>query len=167
MDRCGVYSFPSGCGGSNGSPTNAAPPPPFDPTPLTGTYSGTWHNTTFNTSGTSMMVVTADTAAHTMTIVVTLGGNVFGGNAPPPQTLTGPYTASGLNINQTSQVFGNLSVTIDSSGNVNGQGTNVPGGRVSSVSFSGQFLPKSMNVGYKANLVGGGSATGTMVATKP
>jgi hypothetical protein len=162
-----VALFLVGCGGNNGSANNGTPPPPFDPAPLVGTYSGNWHNVTFNTTGTAVLKVTADTVAHTMTIIVTLGGNVFGGNAPPPQTITGPYTTSGLAINQTSQVFGNMVVNIDSQGNVKGSGSNVPGGTVSSVQFKGQFLPKSMNIGYTANLVSGGSATGTLSATKP
>lgn len=154
----------TGCFGSGSE--NGGPPKPFDPTVFVGTYNGTWHNQTFNTSGPMKFVVTDDTMAKTMAIVVTLGGNVFGGQAPPPFTLTGNYTSAGFTMDQQTNNFGRLHVTIDGNGNMNGTGTNIPGGVVSSVSFSGLMSATQFQGNYTANLSSGSTANGTMTATK-
>ena len=53
---------------------------------IAGTYSGTWTNTTFGSTGAISATVAVDAAAATLTISLDIGGNVFGGPDPAPLT---------------------------------------------------------------------------------
>ena len=102
-------------------PTPGVPATPAGPaapanSALEGSYSGDWTNKTFNSGGPASAVITVDEAARTFQVVLTLGGNVFGVGAPGPQTLSGSYDASGRTIAMRSELFGNLSVTVESRG---------------------------------------------------
>lgn len=134
-------------------------------TAYAGNWSGQWVNTTFSTTGPASMVVTVDTSAHTFQTVVTLGGNVLGGSAPPPQTLGGPYNASGVTINTNGTAFGNISATISSSGAIVGSGTSVPNPNISRLDFTGTATPTLITVNYTITFsaaAGGGTAVGVM-----
>ncbi|MDQ6919005.1 MAG: hypothetical protein M3Z98_06565, partial [Candidatus Dormibacteraeota bacterium] len=113
------------CGGSPGaakstpSPTptpTPSPSPSFDLGALAlafaGSYSGSWMNTTFNTKGTILAVIGFDSATQTVTANLTVGGNVFGGPAPPPETFSGKLGSLGsLGFSGHSPTFGDFAVT--------------------------------------------------------
>ena len=159
----------------SGFALNAVPPSSMGPTPVSGgdfgslfagTWTGSWMNTTFSTTGPISAVVTVNSAAKTYSAVVTIGGNVFGGSAPPPQTFSGSFSdTTGVTYSGTSSVFGDLSFTISPFGAIQGSAMNVPGPNVSSLTFSGSVTPTTITVSYTATLKAGGTASGTATLT--
>jgi hypothetical protein len=136
------------------------------PAAFAGNWSGQWNNTTFSTTGPASMVVNIDTAAQTFQTTLTLGGNVFGGSAPPPQNFSGSLSTSGISISQSSPVFGNVTATIGADGTVTGSLTNVPNASISRVDFTGAATPATITINYTITFSasgGGGKATGVMV----
>ena len=131
-----------------------------------GNWSGSWHNNTFNTTGSSTLAVTVNDVAKTIHFVITVNGNVFGSPAPPTQTFDGTYDANQLNVTSVSPVFGNISMAIDKFGNVTGVGTQVPSPNVSKVTFTGTWDGSTFNLNYQATLKAGGFASGTYLLTK-
>ncbi|MES1147155.1 MAG: hypothetical protein ABUL49_00205 [bacterium] len=153
----------SGCGGSGTTVI-----PDFDPAKVSGTYSGSWHNLTFGTTGSADLTATADTVAKTASLTLTLGGNVFGSPGAAPLTITGSYSGSSYSGTASSNTtFGNVTLTIDGNGNIIGQATNIPGGTVSSMTFQGSVSGKTITLNYTVVLVAGGTASGTVVVTRP
>lgn len=70
----------------------------FDPEDFAGTWTGQWRNLTFNSQGSASLTIQVDPVAWTMQFSLDLGGNVFGGSDPPPQSATGTYSKEGLAI---------------------------------------------------------------------
>ncbi len=133
---------------------------------LAGNWSGQWNNNTFSTTGPASMAVSVNTAAQTFQATITLGGNVFGGSAPPPQTFSGSYGASGITFTQSSPVFGNVTATIGPDGTITGSATNVPSASVSRVDFTGTATATTITINYTITFTpgaGGGQATGVMI----
>ena len=140
-----------------------APPPDA----FVGTWTGNWVNNTFSTSGPASMVVTVDTASQTVSVTVTLGGNVLGGTAPPPQTFTGSYATGSVVFSIVSAVFGNINATINSSGILSGSATNLPNPNISRVDFNGTVTPLQITINYTVTFAGGGgSANGVMTLNR-
>jgi len=77
-----------------------------------GTYTGTWTNTTFGSTGPASISVALDRATGTITLTLTLGGNVFGQPSPAPETLTATITP-GQPVAFTSKTFGPTTVDFD------------------------------------------------------
>jgi hypothetical protein len=141
----------------------------LDPAALAGTWSGTWHNIFFDTNGPITMAISVDTGAHTFSVLVTLGGNVFGGSPPPPQTFVGSYTPGGSGtFTQDSPVFGHVTATIAADGSLTGSITGLPSPQISRVDFTGTITSTTMNINY--TITGSpsnpGTATGTVTLTK-
>ena len=149
-----------GCGSGGGNRV------PLAFTVYNGAWSGSWHNNTFNTTGSSSLAVNVNDIAKTIHFVITVNGNVFGSPAPPTQTFDGTYDANQLIVTSVSPVFGNIRMTIDKFGNVNGVGTQVPSPNVTNVIFTGTWDGTTFNLSYQATLVTGGEATGSYVMTK-
>lgn len=82
---------------------------------LVGSYDGEWRNLTFGSSGSAEATMELNGSVATMTM--TLGGNVFGGSAPPPVVMDfdlsspPPYMV-------TSDLFGEVTVEVDLDGNL-------------------------------------------------
>jgi len=70
-----------------GAPAVHAAGAPLDPATLAGTWSGTWQNLKFGSTGT-LSGTLAVPDANTITIVYSVTGNVFGCASVPPTTLT-------------------------------------------------------------------------------
>ena len=156
---------------SGGADTSAFPSSAtgggLDPAVLAGNWSGLWHNLTFDSQGSIAMAISVNTTAHTFSVLVTLGGNVFGGTAPPPQTFNGSYTPGGSGtFTQDSPAFGHVTATIGADGSVTGSITNLPNPGLSSVTFTGTMTSTTINISYTINFSAGGSATGTATLTK-
>lgn len=157
----------------SGFEMSAVPPSSTGPTAagdltsqLAGNWTGSWHNTTFDTSGPASLAMTVNSSAKTYSATITLGGNVFGGSAPPPQTFAGSYSSTtGVTYSGSSPVFGDIAFTISPTGAINGSLTNVPSPNVSGVTFSGAVTPTTMTVNYTATLKAGGTASGVLTLT--
>jgi hypothetical protein len=121
------------CGESSSTASTPKPTPTPTPTPLAsatpdalalaalvaGRYTGTWNNTTFGSSGPITLDVKVDRAAGTVSFTLTLGGNVFGAPAPPPETYTIKPDAtqlSQLSYSGRSAIFGDVTATATMTG---------------------------------------------------
>ena len=133
---------------------------------LTGNWSGTWKNNTFSTQGTETMAIAVDTVAQTMNITLDVNGSVFGGSDPAPETLSTTYALTGATFTKTSPVFGNISLSITPAGTLTGSATNVPGGSITRVDFTGTVTPTLITVNYTITFSSTATATGTATFTK-
>jgi hypothetical protein len=80
-----------------------------------GTYSGTWTNTTFGSTGPASIELALDRAAGAMDMLLTLGGNIFGQPTPAPETLRAQLVP-GEGLSFESATFGETTVSVDLSG---------------------------------------------------
>jgi len=132
-----------------------------------GNWSGTWRNTTFLSNSTLTAVVTADTVAQTMRVVLDVNGSVFGAGDPPAETFTGTYTpGSGGTITQTSARFGNVSITFNPNGSFTGACTNIPVAGIARFDFTGTMTTSTANLSYTVTFTNGTTAVGTATLTK-
>ena len=132
-----------------------------------GTYTGSWNNQTFMTTGSATLVNVINTSAQTFQSTLTLGGNVFGAGTPAPQTFSGSY-ASG-SFSQTSPLFGNVTINFPSAGVFMGSATNVPNPNISRIDFNGTATSQTIMLNYTITFTpaaGGGTAVGTMTVNK-
>lgn len=138
-------------------------------TQFVGTYVGTWNDMTFGSSGPiTVAIKVGGIGAIGSPVVVdfTLGGNVFGGNAPPPQTFTGTVVSLGLSFSGSSTFFGNVTWLLATSGAFTATGVDVPGGNVSSFSASGSIVSNHLSASFHISLLGGMTANGQMNASR-
>ena len=148
------------------APTSVAPGPLAG---IAGTYTGTWTNTTFGSTGPATFAITTDPQAQPgtqITFAVTLGGQVFGAAAPAPETFEGPISADGVSVTGTSANFGTLVWTITNAGALSVTGAQVPGGRVMQFTATGTIAGGKIDINYSVDLVGGQKAQGTLQATR-
>jgi len=134
-----------------------------------GTYAGTWNDTTFGSSGPITVAITiGGTGAIGSPVVLkfSLGGDVFGGSAPPPQTFTGMVGPSGLSFSGTSTFFGNVNWQLTTNGAFTATGADVPGGNVSSFAASGSIAANELSATFHISLLDGMTANGQMSASK-
>src|ERR1019366_6027796 len=69
-------------------------------------YAGTWNNTTFGSTGFANATLAAERASQLLAITIDLGGNVFGGTAPGPQTIRGSLNPLGASLSDSTPLFG-------------------------------------------------------------
>jgi len=135
---------------------------PFD----TSRYAGTWHNTTFLTSGSASATLAVERVSGLLLVTLDLGGSVFGGTDPDPQMIRGALTLSGATFSDTTPLFGPISATVSTFGLINGSAPSVPGANVSALTFDGSLNPGvSVNLSYTATLRPSGSASGVVAMT--
>jgi hypothetical protein len=161
---------PSGFAMSNVPPSSTGPVPTGggDLAPqLAGHWTGTWSNTTFQTLGAAALTITVDSNAKTFSAALTLGGNVFGGSAPPTQNYAGAYTGTGVSYSGHSSAFGDVVLTISPAGAINGSLSNVPSANVSKVTFTGTATAHAITINYTITLKPSGTAVGVLSLTKP
>jgi hypothetical protein len=129
-------------------------------------YAGTWNNTTFGSSGSAKATLAAERASALIAVTLDLGGNVFGGTAPGPQTIHGTVSASGASLSDTTPLFGPITAVVSPLGLIGGTAPSVPGPNVSALSFNGTINPGvSVNLNYTATLRPSGTAMGTVTMT--
>lgn len=156
------------CSSASPSPTPPEPtatPAPAPPSPtavatadplalaalLAGTYTGTWTNQTFGSTGSAEIVATLDHAAGTVTLTITLGGNVFGEPAPPPDSVTITPTGS-PSFTYTSPTFGAVTVSVKLTGagvEITVSAPDVPSARIATFTATGTVTtPTKMDFTY-------------------
>lgn len=159
------------CGGQP-SAKHAAPTPTPTPSPspsidigalaaaFAGTYAGSWTNKTFGSTGSVNAVVAFDRATETVSATITIGGNVFGGPPPAPETFSGKLGDLGsLGFSGHSPTFGDFTITSTGPAFVM-KAENVPGGRVDHFEADGLITGTTINCTYKVFLKDGTTADG-------
>ncbi len=159
------------------SPTPSPTPSP-SPTPdvlaamalFEGTYTGSWTNQTFGSTGPITVVVKLDRAAGTVSITLTLGGNVFGMPAPAPETVTFKPTPPPLKYSGRSAIFGDVtaSLTLGTAGaDFALHGENVPSDRVGKFDARGTITdPRQIALTYVVTFKDGSAANGVASITR-
>lgn len=173
-----VLSASCGGGGTAGPVATAKPTPTAVPTPtpsfdvtvlaqaFAGVYSGTWTNTTFGSSGPVTANIKVDAPTKTITAVVTIGGNVFGGPPPPPETFTGSIAdLTSLTFSGHSATFGDFIVNATGTG-FTMKATNIPGNRADHLDVIGTLGTKTINATYTVTLKDGSKAAGTATLSR-
>jgi hypothetical protein len=99
------------------TPTPSPTTPPFNIEARGGSFSGTWNNTTFASSGATTVDLTINDGVG-FTLILDLGGNVFGGSDPEPETFEGTFRGTApYTFTYNSTIFGeNTTLTIDANG---------------------------------------------------
>jgi hypothetical protein len=167
----------SACGGS--SPA-AKPSPSPTPTPspsatidlgalaqaFAGSYAGSWTNTTFSSKGTVLAVIAFDATTQTVTANLTVGGNVFGGPPPAPETFSGKLGQLGaLGFSGRSPTFGDFTVTTTGPTFVM-KAQNIPNPRVDHFEADGLLTGTTISGTYKVFMKDGTTADGVFSLTK-
>ena len=107
-----------------------------------GTYSGSWTNTTYGSTGPASIELHLDRAAGTLGFTISLGGNIFGGAAPAPETLSATITP-GQPMSFTSKTFGATTVSVDMTGaspTVTVSSPDVPSARIKSFTATASII---------------------------
>lgn len=126
-------------------------------------YSGTWTNTTFGSTGGASLGLSVDMSAKLVVINISLTGNVFGSGSSTPTTLTGTYSLTGFTATGNSSLFGSVTLTLTSDGSWTFTANSVPSSSVSKFSVTGTARPDKITGSYTVTLSGGGTAIGTIV----
>jgi hypothetical protein len=151
----------------SGSTTVNVPMTPSSVARVAGNWTGTWRNTTFNTSGPVTLGVTVNTVAETFQMVLDIGGGVFGAGDPPSETFTGSYSeATGASLTRTSTLLGTVTATVTPAGVLTGTCTNIPNAGINRIDFTGTVTASTIAINYTVTFTGGGTAVGTMTLTK-
>jgi hypothetical protein len=166
------------CGG--GSPGAAKPSPTPTPSPsptpsfdlgalaaaFAGTYTGSWTNTTFNTKGSISAVIAYEAATQAVTAKLAVGGNVFGGAPPPPETFSGKLGQLGaLGFSGHSPTFGDFTVTTTGPALVM-KAQNIPNPRIDHFEADGLLTGTAISGTYKVFLKDGTTADGIFSLAK-
>lgn len=118
----------------------------FDP--FVGTYTGTWFNNTFASSGSAQLALAIDGTDVTMT--ATMGGNVFGIQFDPdPVVIPGTISGDQIDFDTTVATFGRVVATITSAGAVSYTLTMIPGTSFLSITGMGTIGSGEWNLDYE------------------
>jgi hypothetical protein len=143
-------------------------PAMVNPIALAGTWSGSWNDTIQGAGGTATMTVAVDANTRTFAIVLDLNGPVLARQDPPPQTLTGTFTATGGNIGglQVVPIFGLPSITISPTGTITGLFEPLP--EDGAIQFTGIINATTLVINYTAHTAIPSPRTfaGTLTLTK-
>lgn len=121
---------------------------------IAGTYTGSWTNLTFGSTGPALIEIAfADDDA---TIVFDMGGPVFGGFDPPAVTMLGTVVGGDLVINSLQvSVFGDIAGTVSGDdGSFSFAITNVPGGFIDQVTAQGSIAGGVIDLAYEVHFAG-------------
>lgn len=141
-----------------GAEPTPTPPPVeggFDIKPFLGVYEGTRTNTTTGVSGPAVITVEANEAEKTVTLTLDFGGNYLGLNDPPPFLLTAKYDDNGAAVRGESEILGKMDITIDTEGNIIGNLTDLVGGTIPSMTYTGKIGDGRLDTDYTVTLADG------------
>jgi hypothetical protein len=134
---------------------------------IAGTYTGTWNNTTFGSSGGAELQISF--AGSDATFLVDMDGSAFGLVDPDPVSFGGTVVAGDLQVDATGTVpYGHVEGSIDGdTGAVDFLLTMTSRPDIASVDVTGTVAGGTMDLDYTVNIMGFGMAVGTLVATLP
>lgn len=144
----------SACG-SSPAPTHAPSSGGFDSKPFLGVYEGTWTNKTTGASGPAVITVEANEADKTVTLTLDFDGNYLGLNDPPAFPLTAKYDDNGAYVRGESEILGKMDITIDVQGNIIGNLTDLVGGTIPSMTYTGKIGDGRLYTDYTVTLADG------------
>ncbi len=145
---------------------SAADPTLFAPSQAAGTYLGSWFNQTFFSNGPAATTVTINPATGAATVTVDLGGNVFGGSDPPPETFSFMLSPGGGTFQTNSPIFGTTTTMVDARGRFWSDSPNVPAPGIDRFTASGIISAEQMLAGYTVFFPGGTTAEGMIRLVK-
>lgn len=117
---------------------------PLNPAAFLGTWSGTWTNTTFSSTGAVTIVVSE--AGGVVTVNVDMDGSVFGGGDPAAEDFTATFSGTTGTLDpKTSAVYGDVTATLNSNGSVTVNGVNIAG-QVASFTLTGTWGASQIDV---------------------
>ncbi len=140
--------------------------PRFDATKYAGTYKGTWKNPKTRASGPVTIAIRVDQRKRSASLTIDFGGDYLGLGDPPPVTLHGTYNDTRALVRGKSLLFGNYDVTIAADGAIVGLMTNVGGGAVPKLSYTGKLTERRLDAVYKVVFKDGHAATSVLHMTK-
>jgi hypothetical protein len=114
-------------------------------TAVNATFTGSWHNTTFGSTGAASLTIAGDSYDQTYAGTSVVNGNVFGGAAPPPEMYASIFTPSGGTFTTHSAFYGDVTITALPNGTITGTAENVPSASVSRATFTGTISPPGAN----------------------
>ena len=136
----------------------------IDVTTLVGTYTGSWVDNTFTTTGTASLTVTFDSGTNVFTVMSDLNGMVYGQQDFPEETWTADYVPASTVFTENSATFGTLTLTVNGDGTVTAEGLNAGG--FTKVTWTGTIDANTVNLSWM--LFNGANATvfGTHILNK-
>jgi hypothetical protein len=166
------------CGGGSSTATKPSPSPTPTPRPsptldlgalalaFAGSYSGTWMNATLGSRGSVLAVIAFDPATQKVTANLTVGGNVFGGPPPPPETFSGTLGQLGsLGFSGHSPTFGDFTVTTTGP-TFQMKAQNIPNVRIDHFEADGLLTGTTISGTYKVFFKDGTTADGVFSLAK-
>jgi hypothetical protein len=132
-----------------------------------GEWVGVWTNNTFGSTGDVTVTIIVGTDG-TGIFLVDLGGLVFGTVDPPEMRYEGTYTLDGALFEAAGDpLFGDLTITINSAGEVSILGDLIPIDGIARLEASGTISLESMDLHYVVLFPGGGQADGVFTLARP
>ncbi len=139
----------------------------FDASLLEGSWRGIWLNQTFSTTDSAFLNVNVDETTNSLTLILDLDGNVFGGSDPDPATMTGSYDSNGFIATGNSPTYGDMIFSGDAAGNINGRLPAVPNPSIDSTTLIGIYTTSFISLSYTVYFTGGsGTAVGIINLNK-
>ncbi len=140
----------------------------LDVTPYVGTYTGTWVNTTFGSTGTGTVVIGNNAVTRTATVTASATGSVLGsGGGVAPTTRVGAYGANSVSFTGDVTPMGTITSSMGVAGNIVASGVNIPNAAISRWDASGTITATQILLNFTVTFVSGGPASGTITLTKP
>lgn len=131
----------------------------FDVNEFTGIYEGTWINEVTGATGPVVITIEADEATKTVNMVLDFGGKYLGIVDPPATALSASYDDTGATVAGTSVLFGEMDVRIDADGDIIGNFTNLAGGTIPAMTYTGRIADGRLDADYVITLPDGTQAT--------
>lgn len=132
-----------------------------------GSWSGTWVNSTFGSTGTASVVIAAGASPNQVTLSHSGTGTVLGGSGAPLETRSNqPYTPAAFTLTTTSGTFGDIVLNVDGAGNITGSGTNVPNPAIQRWDCTGTITPAQIRLSFTVSFKAGTVASGTISVNK-
>ena len=151
-------------------------PAPFQPAQIAGSWTGTWHNLTFGSTGPAFIRAKAIGRGNKakLNFLSDFGGNVFGCSNPPSDgvTLTKGVGANhwgpvGFVIKGTSRAFGKLTLTYNSvKKTITGGGGNPTCNQGLTWKINGKFAGKAFSATVNIHLPDGSTAVSKIALKK-
>ncbi len=141
-----------------GSAPTPTPPPTaggFDIKPFLGVYVGTWTNKTTGASGSAVITIEANESEKTVKLTLDFGGNYLGLNDPPAFPLIAKYDDHGAAVRGENEILGKMDITIDTQGNIIGNLTDLAGGAIPSMTYTGKIGDGRLDTDYTVTLADG------------
>lgn len=114
-------------------------------TAVNATFTGSWQNTTFGSTGTASLTITGDSYNQTYSGTSIVNGNVFGGTGPSPETYANVFTPSGGTYTTHSSFYGDVTITVLPNGTMTGSAEDIPSVSVNRAAFTGTITPPGPN----------------------